>query len=159
MAQTNFALLETLRGEDNKVQVPRAARAAKGQHKYDPTIINNKAVGYIPMIYEHEDFPKMLYHPKWGMTTAQPEMAKFSVGCVTAEQYQAAFAAYNKALETWQRSNRTKIVGAEREPGITDEQYLAKCTADVERLVKKGWLEKPPVRKDNPAFDLTSDEI
>lgn len=143
MAQTNFALLETLRGEDNPVHVPRAARAAKGPHKWDPTIINNKAVGYIPVIYEHEEYPRMLYHPKWGMT-AQPEMAKFAVGCVTTEQYQAAFAAFNKALETWQRSNRTKLV---------------KDEAELERLTKKGWLDKPPLRKENPAFDFSSDEI
>lgn len=140
---STFALLDTLRGEDNPVIQPRATRTARGQHIYDGTIVNNKAIGYVPVRYEHQEFPRMLYHPKWGMT-AQPEMAKFAVGCVTAEQFQAAHTAYAAALEKWQRSNRVKLV-------LNEE--------DQARLEKKGWLEKPPLRKDNPAFDLNSEEI
>jgi hypothetical protein len=72
-------------------------------------------------------------------------MAKFAIGCVTAEQYQAAFQAYSEAVQKWQRSNRVK---------------LAQTKEDEKKLTAKGWLLKPPLReKLNPQFDLESDEL
>jgi hypothetical protein len=140
---STFALLDSQFAEENVVKPPRATRACKGPHRFDGTIINNKAVGYVPVTYEHQEFPRMLYHPEWGMK-ARPEAARFFVGAVTQEQMQNAMAAFNEADQRWARSNRTKLVQNAKEQ---------------ERLVKKGWLEKPPLRKENPAFDLTSDEL
>lgn len=125
--------------------LPRAARVCKGPHVYDGTIVNNKAVGYVPKVYdrsEHE-YPKVLYHPKWGHKTP-PEGARFMVGAVTQEQMQSAMAAYEKAMAEWQRSNRIKF---------------AKSAEDEERLIKKGWLAKPPQPKEAARFDLDSEEL
>jgi ribosomal protein L15 len=139
----NFIVLPAELGEENPVRQPRAARNTRGHHRWDGTIVNNRAVGYVPVAYEHQAFPRMMYHPKWGMTP-EPEMAKYAIGCVTAEQFQNAFAAYTKAVEDWKRKNRVK---------------LAETQEDFDRLVKKGWLDKAPLRKENPAFDMNSEEI
>ena len=143
MSSSSFALLDTKYGDENKVVQPRAARATRGNHRFDHNIINNKIVGYVEVQYEHEEYPRMLYHPNWGMEK-KPDMAKFAVGCVTSEQFQQAFLAFQEAENKWNRSNRTKLA--------TDKKH-------EESLLKKGWLVKPPIRKENPAFDLGSDEI
>ena len=140
---TNFALLHTDQIEDNPVIIPRAARAAKGHHKYDPTIVNNKVVGYVPVMYVHQEFPRMMYHPDWGKAP-KPDMAKFAIGCVTPQQWQGAFEALQKAESDWARRNRVKTVASAEEQA---------------RLEKIGWLLQPPIRKSNPAFDLNSDEL
>jgi hypothetical protein len=125
--------------------LPRATRVCKGPHKYDGTIVNNKAVGYVGEVYRREEheFPKMLYHPKWGQKP-EPEAARFMVGAITQEQMQNAMATYQKAVTEWMRSNRVKLVSDQ---------------AEAERLIKKGWLDKPPQRKDSPQFDLDSEEL
>jgi hypothetical protein len=144
---TTFGLLEQniIPGENglDAVAVPRAARICKGNHKYDDRIVNNKAIGYVQVHYEHQDFPRMLYHPEWG-AQPKPEAARYFVGAVTQQQMQNAMATYQKAEANWLKANRTKLVATEEE---------------FDRLVKKGWLAKPPIRKENPAFDLSSDEI
>lgn len=144
---SNYALLEqnVIPGENglDNVAVPRAARICKGPHKYDGTIVNNKAIGYVPVRYQHQEFPRMLYHPEWG-ANAKPEGPRYFVGAVTQEQMQNAMATYQEAEAKWLKANRTKLVETEKE---------------FDRLVKKGWLAKPPIRKENPAFDLSSDEI
>src|ERR1700735_2476459 len=96
MASANFALLETKRGKPNKIPRSAEQEICDGPHRYDGTIVNNKAVGYVPVVYEHQVFPRMLYHPKWGLSE-KPDVAKFSVGCVTAQQFNAAFQAYQEA--------------------------------------------------------------
>lgn len=143
MSTSNFALLDTQYGEENKVQQPRLARNTRGPHKYDSTVVNNKVTGYVPVVYEHQEFPRMLYHPEWG-AKSRPELAKFAIGCVTAEQYQAANAAFMEAEQKWLKGNRTKLVAT---------------AAEEKKLLAKGWLSKPPLRKENPAFDLNSDEL
>lgn len=140
---SNYALLDSEYGEENVVKQPRSARATRGPHRYDGTIVNNKAVGYVPVTYEHAEYPRLVYHPKWGMSK-EPDMGKFAIGCVTSDQFIAAHKAYSEAMEKWQRTNRMK---------------LAQTEEDFERLVKKGWLDKPPLRKENPAFDMSSEEI
>jgi hypothetical protein len=140
---SNFALLETKRGKPNKIHRSAMQETTDQPHKYDPRIENNQAIGYVPVTYEHQDFPRMLYHPNWGKL-AKPDMAKFAIGCITQDQFQQAFAAYQEAEQKWMRSNRVKLVESPEE---------------LERLEKKGWLLQPPLRKDNKQFDLNSDEI
>jgi len=142
---SNFALLDSQFGEDNVVKQPRSARNTRGNHKYDGTIVNNKAVGYVPVSYDpaENQYPKMLFHPDFGKSLA-PEMAKYAVGCVTTEQFQSAHTAFAQAMEKWNRANRTKLVDDEKKE---------------KSLITKGWLAKPPARKENPAFDMSSDEI
>lgn len=140
----NFALLDTEYGEENVVKQPRSARHTRGNHRYDGTIVNNKAVGYVPVVYEHQVYPRMMYHPKWGMKP-KPDSAKFFIGCVTPDQFTAAFASYQAAEQDWMRGNRVK---------------LAENEADEKRLTEKGWLLQPPLQKGNKAqFDLNSEEI
>lgn len=145
MTDSNYAILQVDKLEDNPVPIPRATRICKGPHRYDATIVNNKAVGYVPVTYdrsEHE-YPKVLYHPKYGQKAA-PEGARYMVGAVTQEQMQSAMAAYEKAMAEWQRSNRIK--------------YAANAE-DEERLIKKGWQVKPPQPKEAARFDLDSEEL
>jgi len=139
----SFGLLDQVQLEDNPVPIARSARVCKGNHRYDSTIVNNKAIGYVPVHYEHQDFPRMVYHPEWG-AKARPEAARYFVGAVTQEQMQNAMAAYNEAEAKWSRANRTK---------------LAANRKDFDALLKKGWLDKPPLRKENPQFDMDSDEL
>jgi hypothetical protein len=143
MGSSSFAVLKSEHLEDNPVPVPRAARVCKGPHRYDGTIVNNKAIGYVPVTYEHQDFPRMVYHPNWG-EKPEPEGAKFFMGAVTQEQMMSAHAAYEQARSEWRRHNRTKLV---------------KSKSEFEALIKKGWLAKPPLREDNPQFDMDSDEL
>jgi hypothetical protein len=145
----NFVVLPPtiLPGENglDATALPRSTRICKGPHRYDSTIVNNKAVGYVGEVYDRKDheYPKVLYHPKWGQRP-QPEGARFFVGAVTQEQMQSAYAAFEKALSEWRRTNRIK---------------LAKNADEEKRLIEKGWLDKPPIPKDVKAFDLDSDEL
>ncbi|HUD64653.1 MAG TPA: hypothetical protein VMQ17_08750 [Candidatus Sulfotelmatobacter sp.] len=143
MSTESYAVLQVDKLEDNPVPIPRAARICKGPHKYDGTIVNNKAIGYVPVMYEYQEFPRMLYHPEWG-ARPKPEGARFFIGAITQEQMQNAMTAYQEAESKWARGNRVKLVGSPKE---------------FDRLVKKGWLEKPPIRKENPMFDMESDEL
>jgi hypothetical protein len=140
---SNFSQVFTEQIEDNPVLIPRAARVAKGHHKYDPTIVNNKPVGYVAVTYVHQAFPRIMYHPEWGKEP-KPDMAKFAIGCVTPAQWQGAFEALQKAETLWARKNRIKTANNEE---------------DQARLEKIGWLLQPPLRKVNPAFDLNSEEL
>ena len=140
---TSFGLLEQVQLEDNPVPIHRSARICRGPHRYDGTIVNNKAIGYVQVRYEHQEFPRMLYHPEWG-AKPKPEAARYFVGAVTQEQMQNAMNAYTEAEQKWARSNRVKLVTSAKE---------------FEKLTKKGWLDKPPLRKENPQFDLESDEL
>lgn len=142
-AGSNFALLETKRGKPNKISRSAEQEICDGPHRFDGSVVNNKVVGYVPVVYEHQVYPRMLYHPKWGMEDT-PDMAKFSVGCTTAQQFQAAFQAFQAAEEKWRRSNRTKLAANEEEE---------------KRLLEKGWLQQPPLRAKNKQFDMSSDEI
>lgn len=140
---SNYTLLDQIQLEENPVPIPRGARVCKGPHKYDGTIVNNKAIGYVPVQYKHEEFPRMLYHPEWG-AKAKPEGGRFFIGAITQEQMQNAMTAYQEAEAKWARGNRTKLVTNAK---------------DLERLIKKGWLDKPPLRKENPMFDMDSEEL
>lgn len=140
---SNFALLSTEYGDENNVQIPRGARICKGNHKYDPTIVANKAVGYIPVQYEHQAYPRMLFHPDFGLAQ-KPDIARFAAGAHTPEQYQSAQMAYQDAESAWARKNRTKLVHGEKEEA---------------KLTKKGWLLKPPARELAVSFDMESDEL
>lgn len=149
MAGESFVVLpaEIREGENGleRTAVPRGARVCKGPHEFDATVVNNKVVGYVGKTYNRADheYPKVLYHPKWNQKPA-PEANRFFVGAVTQEQHQNAFAAYEKTLEEWKRTNRIKIV---------------KTEAEEKKLLDKGWLATPPVPKDAKRFDLESDEI
>jgi len=140
---SNYQLLDQIQLEENPVPIPRAARVCKGPHRYDGTIVNNKAVGYVPVQYKHEEFPRMLYHPEWG-AKPKPEGGRFFIGAITQEQMQNAMTAYQEAETKWARSNRVKLVTNAK---------------DLERLIKKGWLDKPPIRKENPLFDMESEDL
>lgn len=139
----NYAILQVDKLEDNPVPIPRATRICKGPHRYDSTIVNNKAVGYVPVMYEHQAFPRMMYHPEWG-AKPKPEGGRYFIGAITQEQMQNAMVAYQDAEAKWQRGNRTKLVTSQKE---------------LDRLLKIGWLDKPPIRKENPMFDMDSDEL
>jgi hypothetical protein len=141
---SNFALLETKKGRENKVITPASCDAARGPHTYDRSVGHDgMVVGYVPVSFEHQEYPKMLFHPKYG-AKPEPTAGKFTVGCVTADQYQQALVTFQEALAAWQRENRTKVATSE---------------AEEARLVKKGWLASPPVRKLTAAMDPNSDEI
>jgi len=140
---SSFGLLEQVQLDDNPVPIPRSARICKGNHKWDNTIVNNKAIGYVPVRYEHQEFPRLMYHPEWG-AKPKPEAARYFVGAVTQEQMQNAMNTYTEAEQKWARSNRTKLITSQKE---------------FDKLAKIGWLAKPPIRKENPQFDLESDEL
>jgi hypothetical protein len=140
---SNFALLDTKYGKPNKIHRSAEQEITDGNHRYDGSIVNNRAVGYVPVVYEHQVYPRMMYHPDWGKLP-RPDMAKFAVGCVTQEQFTQAFASYQAAEQKWLRSNRMK---------------LAENEEDEKRLKEKGWLLQAPLRKDNKQFDLNSEEI
>lgn len=140
---SNFMVLPSEHGEENPVRPPKATRNARGQHRWNPAIVDNKAVGYERVVYEHQEYPKVLYHPKYGIEP-KPEEAKFAVGAVTVEQLQNAAKAYIEAINKWNRSNRTTE---------------AKSREDEERLVKKGWTLTPPKPKPAEKFDLASEEV
>jgi hypothetical protein len=159
MSAASFALLDTQYGEDNKIQQPRAARAARGPHKYDPTIINNKIVGYVAVPYTHQEYPKALYHPEYGMKP-MPDAATFQAGAVTAAQIQNASQAFQTALEKWHRGQRIQIVTiSKNELHLPEDEQLKALKEREERLIKKGWLPAPPKAKDSARFDMASEEI
>lgn len=145
MSSGNFAILDSEFGEPNEVRQPRAARNTRGHHAYDPTIVNNKAVGYVAKPYDRDanEYPKMLYHPNYGKTQ-KPDLARFAVGAVTQEQIQNAGKAFDAAMQKWMRENRTQEA--------TSPEHEA-------RLVKKGWSVDPPKPKEAERFDLKSEEI
>lgn len=142
---SNFALLETKRGKPNKIYRSAEQEITDEPHVYDPTIINNQAVGYRSAPYDREahEYPKLVYHPKYGLEP-KPEEAKFAVGAVTQQQIQNAAKAYQDALQQWMRANRTMEV---------------KSKEDEDRLVKKGWSLTPPKLKESQRFDVNSEEI
>lgn len=161
MSAATFALLETKRGKPNKVARSAEQEICDGPHKYDGTVVNNKAVGYVPTEYKREEheYPKMLYHPKFGLMPT-PDPAKFAVGAVTQEQIMNANAAYEKALGQWRRENRTFLVALTAEEEKLPKHEQLKVLADrEERLLKKGWLVSPPKPKEAQRFDFASEEI
>lgn len=138
------ALLDTKRGRENKVIVPISATHAGGPHKYDRTIgPDGMVVGYVPISYEHQAYPRMLFHPSFGQNP-EPSQQKFCTGAVTDSDYRRAFDSFNEAMNEWRRENRT---------------VLAANAKDEKRLAEKGWLLQPPVHKDTKLFDLTSEEL
>jgi hypothetical protein len=145
MSQSSYGALGAEQIEQNEIQIPRGSRACKGPHKWDPTIINNKAVGYIPVAYVHQEYPKMLYHPTYGKL-ARPNINHFASMCRPgdSESYKNALEAFMAAEQKWERGNRYKIVESkERE----------------DELIAKGWLLTQPVFKSKEKFDMGSDEI
>jgi hypothetical protein len=100
-------------------------------------------VGYVPEPYTHQEYPKMLYHPDYGLAP-RPDIAKFASDCRTADQYLAALQSFQEAEQKWSRGQRTK---------------QAKDKKDEERLKKKGWLLSPPAKPVTPQFDMECDEL
>jgi len=145
MGSATFALLETKRGKPNKIPRSAEQEITDAPHRYDPALINNKIVGYVPEPYDRSknEHPKMLYHPNYGKT-AKPDPERFALGARTQEQIQNSAAAYQEALNKWNRENRT---------------FLAMNADDEERLLKKGWTLIPPAAKKQAAFDLNSEDI
>lgn len=160
MGSATFQLLETKRGKPNKVYKSAEQEICDGPHRYDGTVVNNKAVGYVPVAYEHQEYPKLVYHPKYGLTPP-PDPAKFSVGAVSQEQIMNANLAFEAAMNKWRRENRTNLIALTENEKIrlTPEEQLEKLKAREESLLKKGWLLTPPKPKESARFDLGSDEI
>jgi hypothetical protein len=101
-----------------------AQEIIKGPHIYDP--IGRK---YVRVAYEHQEYPKCLYHPSYGSKPA-PSMNDYPVhGGMTDQQQRQVLDNYNAAVAKWQRSNRIKIVNSK---------------ADEARLIKKGWVVQMP---------------
>ena len=129
-----------------KVHIPDELEATRQQHVWDDRRVNGEVVGYAPVTYDREEneFPKLLYHPKWG-EKMEPRQQDFARPNMTGPELEAALTAFNSAREKWQRDNRTKLV----------------ATPEAEkRLLEKGWLPKPPEnKKAQKAFAMDSDEI
>lgn len=129
----------------NEVHVPKRLKNALGNHRYGRAIDpkNNQPINaYIKVEYEHQEYPKMLYHPKYAQTN-EPNLADYAAGCTTPEQSVKAHEAYKIAFEKWQKANRTKWADTpEREA----------------ELIAKGWIAAPP-RKKVAAGTVESDEI
>jgi hypothetical protein len=95
--------------------------------------------------YQHQDWPKMLYHPEYGKEP-KPDMTKFGGRVNTVQEAEALNNSFNEAMRNWNRKNRTKIAHNHKE---------------FDALKKKGWLEKPtvPLNTSGDTFDYESDEI
>lgn len=127
-----------------KVHVPDELEATLKNHIFDARRTPaGELMGYVEIPYEHQEYPKMLYHPEWG-AKPQPDINSFVKAAKTAQEYEMAATLYQQAVAKWARGNRTKIV--------EDAKQEAS-------LVKKGWLLKPPTHKGDPTFDMNSDEI
>jgi len=129
----------------NEVFIPKRLKGALQNHRYGPAMDpKNGQVSnaYIACGYDHQEYPKNLYHPHFGQTQ-EPKIAEYSAGCTTPEQSMKAHETFNAAYKKWQMKNRIKEVAGEE---------------DEKRLLAKGWvakMPKPPITKDS----VESDEI
>jgi len=132
-----------LQEELNEVHIPKRLKGALGNHRFGRAIDpknNQPTMAYISMGYDHQEFPKLLYHPEYGQAQ-EPKLAAFAAGCNTPEQSTQAHEAYQAAMTKWKKKNRTKEVLDAKEE---------------KRLLAKGWVNKcptPPVALDSPESD------
>lgn len=133
-----------VRRRPNKIQIPETLEGALGNHRYVKAVDEqgNDCMAYMPVPYEHQEYPKILYHPNFG-EKPQPRVQAYSAGATSPEQFEAALERFNLAMETWNRSNRTKFVEDAKEE---------------KRLLAKGWVGTMPVKPISPS-SADSDEI
>ena len=131
--------------DENKIVVARDARRAQKNHVYNPNIdpATGKRIGYQEVHYEHQEFPRQLYHPEYG-AAKKPNIQDYARTAKTSDEVEQANALYLAAMAKWNKSNRVKTVATKKEE---------------DRLLKIGWMPKPPVRESTPAFDANSDEL
>lgn len=133
-----------VRRKMNKIQIPETLEGALKNHRYVKAVDEqgNPCMAYEPIEYEHQEFPKILYHPDFG-AKPQPKVQAYAAGSTTPEQFEAALERFNLALSTWTRGNRTKLAENRKE-----EKFF----------LEKGWLDTMPV-KPVAEGSIDSDEI
>lgn len=131
--------------DPNPVVLPKGAKAALQNHVYDPNInpATGKRFGYQRRPYEHQEYPKQLYHPDYGKRP-KPDVNDFARAAKSVEETEKAMTAFQQALAKWNRSNRIKTVTSKKEE---------------DRLLKIGWMPTPPQPETAQAFDPNSDEL
>src|SRR5690242_10991377 len=75
------------RRKENKLFINDKLEPALKNHVFGEFIdqFGNKASGYLEVPYTHQEFPKVLYHPEWGVKP-QPKMSDFTRSANTVEQ-------------------------------------------------------------------------
>jgi hypothetical protein len=127
----------------NEIHIPRRLKESLVNHRYGKVLDPKNgqvSMGYIREEYEHQPYPKVLYHPEFGQAP-EPQLAAYAAGCSTPEQSIQAHEAYQGAHKKWQMKNRNKLVQDEKEE---------------KRLIAKGWkvqMPKPPIAADSPESD------
>jgi hypothetical protein len=115
------AFQEPWQENENKMIVPKAARAAMGPHVWVPS--NGTEPGhYERRPYVFAEYPKMLYHPKYGKQP-KPVINDFE-----------NTPKFLLAMREWEQSDSVRTVTAEN-------------AKHEEALLKKGWMLEPPAAK------------
>lgn len=130
-------------GKRNKIVISDLAEPALQNHIYDANINpeTGKRFGYRTITKDFEEFPKMLYHPDWGLKP-KPDIRDYSKGAQTPEAIESAQHAFSGAMKKWERGNRVKTV--------TEKDGKK----ELDRLGKIGWLTAPPKREStDKAYD------
>ena len=123
--------------DENKIKVPRAARAAQGNHVFVAGGVGMYEKGhYESRPYVFQEYPKELYHPDW-RKEAKPIREDYADGPKGNQEYELASRKWERAF------NRTVV---------------AKDKAEETKLVKKGWLIERPYRE-LTATGKAADEI
>jgi hypothetical protein len=134
-----------LQDDLNEVHIPKSLKNALVNHRYGRAIDpkNGQTINaYIREQYEHQEYPKLLYHPKFGQTP-EPKLADYAAGATTPEQSIKAHESFRMAYDKWMKTNRIKeATDPERE----------------KELLAKGWVAQPPKPKIQ-AGSPESDEI
>lgn len=89
MAQTNYGAMGVVQVEGSKVKIAEAAKPAQQNHVFEP------GRGYIPVPYEYQDFPKMLYKPRKAAESLTAEL----LGSLFQVEGEARQDAYIRVLE------------------------------------------------------------
>jgi hypothetical protein len=120
----------------NKVILPEDAEDCVKNHIYsNRTDSAGNREGYVAVEYEHQEFPRMLFHPDYHKVPA-PHPNQFASPDKTGM--------FTPAEEEWKRKY--------------DRIQVAENEKDVKRLTAMGWLLTPP-KSDIPAYDANSEAI